>query len=167
MSKLSASVITREALLQLHNSHLHRASIELPANSSIRAEKLDSSKHGVQFASHLGIDPAWLTYSVGRFSSLAIIPAMYALARVLDAEPEGLTLSAELMELPKGVADAAAERLWNVAMRCVIDETKAEPRYPGWTRLDPKFYNIERDVVVPTRVKMLLRFDVCGTMAPE
>src|SRR5882724_5294081 len=97
-------------------------------------------------------------YSLDVFTAIFLAPWIATLAAKIPADT---VLSAELLELPQGVLDAAVERYDATGMRCVIGKTFLPPGMEGMGAIE-RLYDVTIDEFVEDRhVGIMLRFDVC------
>lgn len=135
---LSASIINREAIRILRNELIR------PTRSDGRIEPYPLQVRGRRgtYSEAIGaIGPNDRDLSLETFAGYFIAPAMRRLAKKVC----GIPLGGELMELPKGGYEAAADAFDGLALRTVISETWPVKKDSGpWTRL-AQYYDISTD----------------------
>lgn len=155
---LTAAMITREATVSLA---AFRAAPEPAADTQPRfpfeAGVPAAPRFGVaQFGTAQAIDPAWLRWTLDRFSTEIIHPAMAELAKAI---PAGEPLSQEFLDLPVGNVTEAANERHRFAMRGILYETPVRDNVVPWSEVKP-YYDIMTDAWITGPVCLVLRFDV-------
>lgn len=138
MSRLSASIICREAVRLLRNEISHPTK---GAMMGIASFEWTSPREGLFYES-VAIADYDLEKSLGDFSEQFIWPAMRKMAKQVGNK----SIGAEFMELPKGVIDAVNERFDGVALRTVINNVPVRAEFKGWSRTI-SYYDLEDDAI--------------------
>lgn len=156
---ITATMVCREALLLFRDIWINAKSIEqrLPNQMEVHNGPKYLNQTGLIFT----CDPGDLNQMpLQTFSNTYLAPAVAEL--VAKCRGKNFIPAGELMELPRGVLDKAAERFENVAMRVVMNYVKIPEGWNGWQKHMDGYYDPWTDILGPQQVTFAIRLDVHG-----